>query len=61
MQLDINPEWPILVTFGLPGAHRATLATPNPNQIPSRFLYTSLKDFFAVYLRTTTPVQPQPW
>jgi hypothetical protein len=61
MQLDINPEWPILVTFGLPGAHLATLATPNPNQIPSRFLYTSLKDFFAVYLRTTTTVQPQPW
>ncbi len=61
MQLDINPEWPILVTFGLPGAHRPTLATPNPNQIPSRFLYTSLKDFFAVYLRTTAAVQPQPW
>ena len=27
----------------LPGAHRPTLATPNPNQIPSRFLYTSLR------------------
>jgi hypothetical protein len=61
MQLDINPEWPILVTFGLPGAHLATLATPNPNQIPSRFLYTSLKDFFAVYLRTTPGVSAQPW
>ncbi len=61
MQLDINPEWPILVTFGRPGAGRPTLATPNPNQIPSRFLYTSLKDFFAVYLRTTPGVQAQPW
>ena len=61
MQLDINPEWPILVTFGRPGAGRPTLATPNPNQIPSRFLYTSVKDFFAVNRRTTTVVQAQPW
>jgi hypothetical protein len=61
MQLDINPEWPILVTFGRPDAGRPTLATPNPNQIPTRFLYPSLKDFFAIYLRTTPGVQPQPW
>lgn len=61
MQLDINPEWPILVTFGRPGAGRPVLVTPNPNQIPSRFLYPSLKDFFAVYLRTTPGVTAQPW
>jgi hypothetical protein len=60
MQLDINPEWPILVSFGRPGGLASTLVTPNPNQIPSRFLYPSLKDFFAVYLRSGT-VRPQPW
>jgi len=60
MQLDINPEWPILVSFGRPGGLASTLVTPNPNQIPSRFLYPSVKDFFAVYLRSGA-AQPQPW
>jgi len=51
MQLDINPEWPIFVTYGSPGAGNPTLDVPNPNQVRSRFLYTSTKDFFAVYVR----------
>lgn len=61
MQLDINPEWPILVTFGAPGGHLPTLQTPNPNQIPSRFLYPSLKDFFTVYLRPGSGTVSLPW
>jgi hypothetical protein len=60
MQLDINPYWPILVTFGAPGGHLPTLVTPNPNQIPGRFLAPGEKDFFAVYLRNGGPVV-QPW
>jgi len=60
MELDINPEWPIFVTYSGPGAVGATLDVPNPNQIPTRFLYTSTKDFFAVFL-STGPGAAQPW
>jgi len=60
MQLDINPEWPILVTYAAPGAQGPSLFVPNPNQIPGRFLYPSTKDFFAVY-STNAPRAPQPW
>ncbi len=61
MQLDINPYWPILVTFGAPGAHLPTLVTPNPNQIPGRFLSASEKDFFTVSLRAGTGAVKLPW
>ena len=60
MELDINPEWPIFVTYGASGAATPTLDVPNPNQIPGRFLYPSTKDFFALY-RATTPGAAQPW
>jgi Phosphodiester glycosidase len=60
MQLDINPEWPIFVTYGGPGAVGPALFVPNPNQIPNRFLYSSTKDFFAVYQRPPV-MTPQPW
>jgi hypothetical protein len=60
MQLDINPEWPIFVTYGAPGAASPSLFVPNPNQIPTRFLYSSTKDFFALYIPTPGQVQ-QPW
>ncbi|MDE3064194.1 MAG: hypothetical protein KGJ36_00795 [Acidobacteriota bacterium] len=60
MQLDINPEWPIFVTYAGPGAVGPTLFVPNPNQIPGRFLYSSTKDFFAVFA-TRHPGGPQPW
>ncbi|HEY4947611.1 MAG TPA: hypothetical protein VII19_06905 [Acidimicrobiales bacterium] len=60
MQLDINPEWPIFVTYGGPNAAAPALFVPNPNQTPDRFLYSSTKDFFAVYQRVPGVVQ-QPW
>ncbi len=60
MELDINPEWPVLITYGGPGAAAPLMQTPNPNQIPTRYLSVSTKDFFAVY-RTSTPGAPQPW
>jgi hypothetical protein len=48
MELDINPEWPILDVFshGVPSAF-----VPNPNQPVSRYLYPAARDFFAVYRR----------
>ncbi len=59
MQLDINPAWPIYVTYANHGAANPTLDVPNPNQIRTRFLYYSTKDFFALYEKipgaTATP------
>lgn len=60
MELDINPEWPILVTYAAPGAVGPTLDVANPNQIPSRFLYSSTKDFFAVFASRHTG-EATPW
>ncbi len=60
MELDINPEWPIFVTYAAPGAKGPSLFVPNPNQIPGRFLYPSTKDFFAVFT-SNSPSAPQPW
>jgi hypothetical protein len=60
MQLDINPEWPIFVSYGAAGARGATLFVPNPNQVPTRFLFPSTKDFFAVFISRRAG-EPQPW
>ena len=60
MQLDINPEWPVFITYANRGAVGPSLFVPNPNQIASRFLYPSTKDFFAVYI-TKHPGEVQPW
>ncbi len=60
MELDINPEWPILVTYGASGARNPSLFVPNPNQIAARFLYSSTKDFFAVFASRRRG-EPQPW
>lgn len=60
MQLDINPAWPIFTTYGGPGAAAPALFVPNPNQVTDRFLYSSTKDFFAVFVRVPG-VSEQPW
>ena len=60
MELDINPEWPIFVTYAARGAAGPSLFVPNPNQIPDRFLYSSTKDFFAVFT-VRRPGEAQPW
>jgi hypothetical protein len=61
MELDINPEWPVLIHYDARGARRAALDLPNPMQTPQRFLTPSLKDFFAVYLRPAASMPPLPW
>jgi len=61
MELDINPAWPALMTFGGPNAAMPTLFVQNPNQGSTRFLTSSKKDFFAIYLRTTTGVTRVPF
>jgi hypothetical protein len=51
MQLDINPEWPTLITY----AHRhgliPTKVVPNVQQPSTRYLVPDDRDFFAVYRR----------
>jgi hypothetical protein len=61
MELDINPAWPILTSFGGPEAARPSLVVSNPNQIATRFLVPSAKDFFAIYLQTTIGLAPEPF
>jgi Phosphodiester glycosidase len=51
MQLDINPAWPVFVTYGRRGGGSPSPFVPNPNQAATTFLYRSIKDFFALYLR----------
>ncbi len=60
MQLDINPEWPILITYGGPDAAQPSIFVPNPASIPTRFLFPATKDFFAVFVREPG-VTEQPW
>lgn len=60
MELDINPEWPIFVTYGGRDAVAPQLDVANPNQIPTRFLYSSTKDFFAVFARRQVG-EATPW
>ncbi|MGO8875795.1 MAG: hypothetical protein ACLQNG_08535 [Acidimicrobiales bacterium] len=60
MQLDINPEWPIYVTYGGPGATSPAIFVPNPASVPDRFLFPATKDFFAVYRRVAGVTQ-EPW
>jgi hypothetical protein len=61
MELDINPAWPILTTFGGPMAAAPSLVVQNPNQVATRFLSPGIKDFFAIYLRTTIDLSPAPF
>jgi hypothetical protein len=60
MELDINPEWPILITYGAAGAQKPQLDLKNSKQVADRFLYFSTKDFFAVYVRQPHQEVP-PW
>jgi Phosphodiester glycosidase len=56
MQLDINPEWPTLITY----THRHGLVpakvVPNVMQPATRYLVPDDRDFFAVYRRVPGPV-----
>jgi hypothetical protein len=54
IELDINPEWPTLVTYGRGGVGTATRIVPNYQQPTDRYLVPDDRDFFAVYRRTTT-------
>jgi len=56
IQLDINPEWPTLITY----THRGTLhpnkIVPNYQQPATRYLVPDDRDFFAAYVRQPGPI-----
>jgi len=51
MQLDINPEWPTLITYTHHHGLDPVRVVPNYQQPPTRYLVPDDRDFFAVYRR----------
>jgi hypothetical protein len=51
MQLDINPEWPTLITYAHHGGLDPIKVVPNYQQPATRYLVPDDRDFFAVYRR----------
>jgi hypothetical protein len=56
MQLDINPEWPTLITYEHRGGLDPVKIVPNYQQPATRYLVPDDRDFFAVYRRVPGPV-----
>ena len=56
MQLDINPEWPTLITYSHRGGLDPVRVVPNYQQPPTRYLVPDDRDFFAIYRRLPGPV-----
>jgi hypothetical protein len=56
MELDINPEWPTLITYRHRHAVLPTRVVPNYQQPATRYLVPDDRDFFAVYRRLPGPV-----
>jgi hypothetical protein len=56
MQLDINPEWPTLITYSHRDGLNPVRVVPNYQQPPTRYLVPDDRDFFAVYRRLPGPV-----
>jgi hypothetical protein len=51
MQLDINPEWPTLITYRHDHGLQPIKVVPNYQQPATRYLVPDDRDFFAVYGR----------
>lgn len=56
MELDINPEWPTLITYRHRHGLIPTKVVPNAQQPVTRYLVPDDRDFFAVYRRLPGPV-----
>ena len=56
MQLDINPEWPTLITYTHRNGLDPVKVVPNYQQPTTRYLVPDDRDFFAVYRRLPGPV-----
>jgi len=49
VELDINAEWPSLITYGKGGVRNADKIVPNTQQSSRRYLAPDDRDFFAIY------------
>jgi hypothetical protein len=56
MELDINPEWPTLITYRHVHGLFPTRVVPNYQQPATRYLVPDDRDFFAVYRRVPGPI-----
>lgn len=56
MQLDINPEWPTLITYTHNRGLVPNKIVPNYQQPATRYLVPDDRDFFAIYRRLPGPV-----
>jgi hypothetical protein len=56
MELDINPEWPTLITYRHRRGLLPTRVVPNYQQPATRYLVPDDRDFFAVYRRLAGPI-----
>jgi hypothetical protein len=56
MELDINPEWPTLITYRHRQGLLPTKVVPNYQQPTTRYLVPDDRDFFAVYRRLPGPI-----
>jgi hypothetical protein len=56
MELDINPEWPTLITYRHRHGLLPTRVVPNYQQPPTRYLVPDDRDFFSVYRRLPGPI-----
>jgi hypothetical protein len=55
MELDINREWPTLITYRHRHGLLPTRVVPNYQQPATRYLVPDDRDFFAVYRRLPGP------
>ena len=56
IQLDINPEWPTLISYTHKGGLHPNKIVPNYQQPVTRYLVPDDRDFFAVYTKEPGPV-----
>ncbi len=54
IELDINAEWPSLITYGKGGTANPDKIVPNGQQSASRYLTPDDRDFFSVFRRLPT-------
>jgi hypothetical protein len=54
IELDINAEWPTLITYGSGGTRNPTKVVPNTQQPSNRYLVPDDRNFFAIYRQTNT-------
>ena len=58
IELDINAEWPSLITYGKNGVNQPDKIVPNSQQSSRRYLSPDDRDFFAIYTKSSSSRVP---